>query len=142
MRWAVDRALIRELTARYNHCFDSGDATGFASTFLHEGEVVIEGGPTISGHDALVAMCTQTPYGTMHVTTDAEVTLDGDRATQRCTILVVGRPGAGRPGDEPRRHPSLQRSGIYDDELVRTPEGWRFVRRRVTLDSPTRPESR
>lgn len=135
LRWVVDRARIRELTARYNHCFDSGDAEGFAATFLPDGEVEIEGGPTISGRDALVSMCSKTPFGTMHVTTDAEVVVGGDRATQHCTILVVGRPGGkGREG-ETRRSPTLERSGYYRDELVRTPEGWRFARRKVSLDS-------
>ena len=132
--WLVDRARIRELTARYNHCFDSGDAEGFAATFVDDGEVVIEGGPTLSGRAALVEMCERTPFGTMHVTADAEVTVAGDRATQHCTLLVIGRPGAVQRDGEARRAPIIQRSGYYHDELVRTPDGWRFARRRAALD--------
>lgn len=133
-QWAVDRSLIVELTARYNHCFDSGDAEGFAATFVDDGVVEVEGGLTISGHDALVAMCRRTPVGTMHVTTDAEVAVQGDRATQHCTIMVLGRPGGKTRSGEERAIPTIERTGYYHDELARTEDGWRFVRRHVVLD--------
>ena len=35
--WLLDRARIRELTARYNRCFDDGDPEGFADTFTEDG---------------------------------------------------------------------------------------------------------
>jgi uncharacterized protein (TIGR02246 family) len=132
MTWLVDRTRIRELTARYNRCFDDGDPEGFAGTFIEDGVMEVEGGPTTTGRAALAEMVRRTPYGIVHVTVDAVVEVDGDRAVQDVTLLVVARPPADVPAD--KRYSRLQRSGRYHDELVRTPEGWRFARRTVALD--------
>jgi uncharacterized protein (TIGR02246 family) len=132
MAWLVDRARIRELTARYNRCFDDGDPEGFAATFIEDGAMEVAGGPTTTGRAALAEMVRRTPYGIVHVTVDAIIEVDGDRAVQDVTLLVVARPPADAPAD--RRHSRLQRSGRYHDLLVRTPEGWRFERRTATLD--------
>jgi uncharacterized protein (TIGR02246 family) len=130
--WLVDRARIRELTARYNRCFDDGDAEGFAATFTEDGVMEVVGGPTTTGRAALTEMCRRTPYGVVHVTADATVEVDGDRAVQDVTVLVVSRPAPDAAPSE--RLSRLQRSGRYHDELVRTPGGWRFARRTVRLD--------
>jgi len=132
VRWLLDRAQIRELTARYNRCFDDGDPEGFAATFTEDGVMEVAGGFSVSGRDALAEMCRRTPYGVVHATVDATVEVDGDRATQDVTVLVIARP---KPDAEPEaRHSHLQRTGRYSDELVRTPGGWRFARRAVVLD--------
>ena len=130
--WMVDRARISDLTARYNRCFDDGDPDGFAATFTEDGSMEVVGGPTTTGRAALAEMCRRTPYGIVHVTVDAIVEVDGDRAVQDVTLLVVARPRADVPAD--KRRSRLQRSGRYRDQLVRTPEGWRFAHRAATLD--------
>ena len=132
LAWIVDRARIAELTARYNRCFDDGDTEGFAANFTEDGVMEVVGGPTTTGRAALVEMCRHTPYGIVHVTVDAIVAVDGDRAVQDVTLLVVARPPHDAPAD--KRKSRLQRTGRYHDQLVRTPEGWRFARRTVTLD--------
>lgn len=127
-RWAADRARIVELTARYNHAFDRGDIEAYTACFTDDGVMEIEGGPRYQGRDGLADMARGTPPGAiMHVTTDAVVTVDGDRATQDVTLLVVGLP------TEANRGSRLTMSGSYADELVRTADGWRFARRRVRL---------
>ena len=130
--WMVDRARIRQLTASYNRCFDDGDAEGFAATFTEDGVMEVVGGPRTEGRHALAEMVRRTPYGIVHVTVDAIVEVDGDRAVQDVTLLVVGRPAPDAPRDQ--RRSTLQRSGRYHDELVRTTDGWRFARRTCTLD--------
>jgi uncharacterized protein (TIGR02246 family) len=132
LAWVVDRARIRELTARYNRCFDDGDPDGFAATFTEDGVMEVVGGPTTTGRAALAEMVRHTPYGIVHVTVDAIVDVDGDRAVQDVTLVVLARPPDDTPRDKRRSH--LQRTGRYRDELVRTPEGWRFARRSATLD--------
>jgi uncharacterized protein (TIGR02246 family) len=132
IRWLVDRTRIRELTARYNRCFDDGDISGFAATFTEDGIMEVEGGFRVQGRSELEKMCERTPYGVVHVTVDPTVEVDGDRAVQVSTILVVQRP---KPDAGPsERTSSLSRTGRYRDELVRTPQGWRFAKRTVTLD--------
>ena len=49
--WLLDRARIRELTARYNRCFDDGDPEGFAATFTEDGVMEVAGGPSTSGRE-------------------------------------------------------------------------------------------
>ena len=132
IRWLVDRTKIRELTARYNRCFDDGDSEGFAATFTEDGVMEVDGGFTVSGRAALEQMVRNTPYGIVHVTTDATVCVDDSHAVQDTTVLVLQRPKPDAAPDE--RTSSLFRTGRYHDELVRTPEGWRFTRRTATLD--------
>jgi len=132
LQWLVDRTRIRDLTARYNRCFDDGDAEGFAATFTEDGVMEVVGGFETRGREALAKMCSRTPYGVVHVTVDATVEVDGDRAVQDVTIMVLQRP---KPDAAPaERHTTLERSGRYHDELVRTPDGWRFARRSANLD--------
>jgi len=77
-------------------------------------------------------MCRRTPYGIVHVTADATVEVDGDRAVQDTTVLVLQRPKPDAAPEE--RISTLFRTGRYHDELLRTDEGWRFVRRSASLD--------
>lgn len=132
LRWLVERTRIRELTARYNRCFDDGDAEGFAATFTEDGVMEVNGHVMAQGRDGLVELCRRVPYGVVHVTVDPIVEMDGDRAVQDVTIITLQRPKPDAGPDE--RGTRLDRSGRYRDELVRTAEGWRFVRRSVTLD--------
>lgn len=128
-RWAVDRALILDLTARYNRAFDNGDVDAYAAVFTEDGVMEIEDtGPRFEGRAALAEMCRNTPAAIRHVTVDPVVTIDGDTATQEVTLVVVGRPAPGQRGS------TVQSSGRYVDRLVRTPDGWRFAHRSVRLD--------
>ena len=132
VRWLLDRAQIRELTARYNRAFDDGDPEAFAATFTEDGVMAVDGTFSVEGGPGLAEMVRHTPYGVVHVTVDATVEVDGDRAVQDVKLLVLSRPGPdGKPGASSR----LTNSGRYHDELVRTPDGWRFARRTAFLDA-------
>ena len=131
VRWLLDRAQIRELTARYNRAFDDGDPDGFAATFIEEGVMEVEGTFSVSGRDGLAEMVRHTPYGVVHVTVDATVEVDGDKAVQDVKMLVLSRPG---PDAGAGARTTLSNSGRYHDELVRTADGWRFTRRTAVLD--------
>ena len=132
VQWLVDRTRIRELTARYNRAFDDGDAEAFAATFTPDGVMEVTGSFEVRGHEGLAQMCRRIPYGIVHVTVDAIVEVDGDRAMQDVTVMVLQRPKPDAGPDE--RISRLDRSGRYRDELVRTPDGWRFSKRTATLD--------
>lgn len=123
----MDRIEIGELTARYNRCFDEQDAEAWAEVFTEDGGLAIVGGQTVRGRDDLRSMCRATGYGTVHMTTDPVIVVDGNRARQSCT-LILGR----RTADPKSSRFAL--TGRYDDELVRTAEGWRFANRVITLD--------
>ncbi len=63
-----------------------------------------------------------------HVTTDDLIAIDGDRATRVCTLMVLQPlPDGGTV---------VTNRGRYEDELVRTSEGWRFASRVGQLGWP------
>lgn len=124
----ADKLAIRELTARYNRGFDDNEPDAFAATFTEDGALEIVGGMTISGTDGLREMARSTGWGVVHLTTDSIIEVDGDRATQDCYLIVVNRT------KEPPSS-SFGNTGRYRDTLVRTPGGWKFQKRSVTLDA-------
>ena len=65
------------------------------------------------------------------MTVDATVEVDGDTAVQDVKLLVLARPG---PEAAAGAKSKLTNSGRYHDELVRTPDGWRFRHRTAVLD--------
>lgn len=68
------------------------------------------------------AMAETTVY--RHLAFNEVIDIDGDRASARNYLLVL-RMTDGKP--------SVSLTGYYEDELVRTPEGWRFASRLVAI---------
>lgn len=128
----VDRIAIRELAARYNDAWEEEQPEAWAATFTTDGVLEIGGDPVAEGREALRLMLAAAGGGTIHMTTDAVIEVDGDRATHRCRLLTA-RP-ASETGD-------LVLSGIgrYTDNLVRTPDGWRFARRSAVVSAVADP---
>lgn len=136
---ADDQLAIHQLLARYNFAIDFGDIDGWAATFTPDGVFecvgVAEGSPLGGRHagtEALKAYAT-THYGlnqgrARHWNWNLLIDGDGDDATMRC---YLGAYSAGQ-GDSA----ALRATGVYDDVLVRTPDGWRFASRTVTVDAP------
>ena len=61
---------------------------------------------------------------TMHRLSNLAITVDGDEATAHSYVDAILMAPDGQSGLNPR--------GFYDDELVRTPDGWRIAHRRFT----------
>ncbi|MGB9225649.1 nuclear transport factor 2 family protein [Mycobacterium sp.] len=114
---------IRELLAAYALALDAGDVDGCVQLFTADGEFLVYG-RTFAGHDGIGTMFRDAPRG-LHLTGVSRIDVDGDTATARSQVLFV-------------RAADLQlRPALYDDELVRADEQWRFRRRRcrfVTSD--------
>jgi uncharacterized protein (TIGR02246 family) len=115
----VSDTAIRELLAAYALALDAGDVDGCVQLFTADGEFLVYG-RTFAGHDGIGKMFRDAPRG-LHLTGVSRIDVDdvsGDTATARSQVLFV------RAGD-------LQlRPALYDDELVRAGECWRFRRRR------------
>ena len=129
-----DHEEIRQLLARYNFAIDLGDIDGWVACFTPDGSFECLGLP--DGHPfggkhigaaALRAYC-EGHFGRgkgrgRHGNFNLLIEGDGDEATMQCYMDAyrVGlRDGA---------------TGIYRDTLQRTPGGWRFVTRQVTVDA-------
>lgn len=120
-----DEMEIRALVAAYADAVNRRDADGMAAVLAPDGIIEKPGyGDPVQGRDKILKrysrlqrerefLCQQIHSGVVHV--------DGDRASARWwfseTKLAVGGENW------------LTMVGVYQDECVRLPEGWRFSRR-------------
>ena len=115
-----DRDEILQLLYRYNHAIDNGDAEGWADTFTADA-VFDAGGNLMSGREDLVAFASSV-HGSRHVVANPVIDIAGDTATVRAYILL----SRGEP---------LSVVGTYEDDVVRTDDGWRFAKRVFTPEA-------
>jgi len=111
-------ALIDQDWASYESCFTPGAALDFSST----------GGPTGPPADAAAWMAT-TMAGftvTFNVIGNAQIRVDGDAATSRTAFTMLLKTAGESPS-------YIDVRGWYDDEHVRTADGWRISRRTESL---------
>jgi hypothetical protein len=126
---------IRTLTARSGVTFDTGDGPAYGATYTADGEMWLDGERLCQG-TAELAELAATPRGFVHVTSDPIIEVDGDTATQQCTLLLYRM-------SRDKSTVTLFGVGRYEDHLVRTGEGWRFASRHGTLhtSAPSTPTS-
>jgi hypothetical protein len=77
-------------------------------------------GQVLTGRDALLGFASSV-HGMRHVVSNPLVDVAGDSAHVRAYLVVY----AGG---------SIAILGAYEDEVVRTPDGWRFAKRVFTAD--------
>ena len=122
---------IRDLTAQYNYLADTGNAVGYAELFVPDGEFDVVGHAVYRGRDQLIGLITRADTAAdlkpVHITADPHIEISGDAARQRCRLITCVRSADGSRND-------LVNTGWFYDELRRTPDGWRFVRRRAEVD--------
>lgn len=125
----ADRAAIATLTARFNRAADGTDPQELLALFTDDGVMEMRGGAdgerTFTGPE-LAALVAPVAAQRVHMTMDAIIEVDGDRASQECTLLLCTRA--------PRRGVGALFTGRYSDEFVRTTAGWRFRRRVAEVD--------
>jgi actinorhodin biosynthesis protein ActVIA len=127
-----DYADIQQLYARYNLAIDTGDAEAWAGTFTPDGVF----NNTNKGHDGLVQFIKdwrekRDGANRRHLNSNMVLTPtpDGAKGAIYLLLLNVGvRPA------------TIATTGIYEDVLVRTPQGWRFRSRIVHADPAPRTE--
>ena len=123
----ADQLEIRELVARYNYAIDEGRPEEWVATFVPDGtfESTLLGKHT--GPEALHAFVTGyiAAVNGRHCTSDFTVEIDGDDARSCCYLIAVNNAAA----------PIISATAVYDDILRRTPDGWRFVHRKVAADT-------
>lgn len=117
-----DELRIRDLVATYALAVGQRDAKAWGNTWTEDAEWNVLGRAP-KGRADIVALweglMSQFPL-IVHSATDGVVRVDGDRATGTWAITENGRRASGD---------AVLVLGRYDDQYVRTPEGWRFRRR-------------
>ena len=135
--YAIDRAEIADLMARYLFAMDYLDADAYAECFTEDGVLDYARGTTV-GREAIRAEAAEfreaigrifqrpdgSPAKLRHLVQHKSMRIEGDRAWHTglwWEMTDGGLGGALKP----------ESFGTYEDELVRTAGRWLFARRKV-----------
>ena len=122
-----DRQDISEVLVRYATGIDRRDWPLFRTVFTDDCELDYGEIGAWSGVDAVTDFMEQVHAmagHTLHRLSNQVITVDGDTATARTYIDALIMAADNTSG--------VNGIGFYDDELVRTADGWRIARRRFT----------
>lgn len=132
---ACDILAIAHLAAAYADAVSRGQVAEACLTYAEDGELHSPTTEPAIGRDAVTATIVATTanlefvFQTVH---QGLVQVDGDIARARSPITEWARRSSdARP---------IQFLGVYEDECVRTSEGWRFARRTLLPRTMGRPE--
>lgn len=120
-----DRQDIADVLLRYATGIDRKDWPLFRAVFTDDCELNYGEVGSWHGVDAITEFMQQAhefASHTMHRLTNQVITVDGDAAESRTYVDALILVGDGNAG--------VNAAGFYDDELVRTDDGWRVARRR------------
>jgi uncharacterized protein (TIGR02246 family) len=128
---ADDRFEIQNLYGKYSHAVDFGDADGWARTFTPDG-VFVTPGATFTGYAELAKFVTDAVARrgttTRHFPSNVVVDPTAAGASGKGYFALIRISEGGKPGE-------VRVTGRYQDELVRTADGWRFSRREAFTDA-------
>jgi uncharacterized protein (TIGR02246 family) len=125
---AQDYFEIQQLYSKYNHAIDSGDGEAYADTFTPDGVF-----NNNAGREALVKFVKDAWVGRMngatrqHWNTNLLINGDSNKATGSVYLMLV---------DLSTKPVSVMTMAMYDDQLVKTPQGWRFTKRQTKRVGP------
>jgi 3-phenylpropionate/cinnamic acid dioxygenase small subunit len=117
---------IRELLHRYCFCMDEGRFAELAALFAEDGEWIAPYRSAKGPADIAAWLQQSVPPQPRRVhyvmNSIIDIDRDGTRASARSNYLVMVEGPNG---------PVPSVCGVYDDVLVKQPEGWRFQRREL-----------
>jgi 3-phenylpropionate/cinnamic acid dioxygenase small subunit len=122
---------IQNLYANYAHALDEGKGDAFAATFTEDGEFTGQSQPgqprrqPIKGKEALARMGGRGGGGSRHFMANLSVNPTPEGARASAYFIQYNTK------DTP---PSIFLLAVYDDTLVKTPQGWKFSKRVVYRD--------
>lgn len=123
----ADRQEIADVLVRYATGVDQRDWTQFRTCFTDDCVADYGDIGVWNGADAITAWMEQAHRDcghTLHRITNQVIGADGDGARARCYVDAVVMMAGNQSG--------VRAVGFYDDELVRTADGWKVARRRYT----------
>jgi hypothetical protein len=130
-----DRLAIEQLLIRYCHAIDQRDWDAYRAVYTHDAVIDdVSAGPGNSVDDmvAFLPQALEKVVLIQHAISTSLVSIDGDTATAKtiCHCPVVLDRGDGKT--------QMFFQGLwYDDELVRTPDGWKISNGRKSDTSTT-----
>jgi ketosteroid isomerase-like protein len=133
----IAKAAIAELITRYAALNDSGDWDALAALYTEEGRMNRPTAPDdfVVGRDEILAAFKARPRrDARHIVANVLVVLDDPTHARATSQILLYTAAPGRDGALPLQSTTPPLVGTYEDRLVRTGEGWRFVERRGKLD--------
>lgn len=124
---ADDTIEMLQLYARYNTAIDTGDGDGFARCFVADG--VFDGGMGVqTGHEAIASFARKTHEAMPGMRHNAgNIVFDESAEGATGSAFLIGYLAGGGF--------KVIVTGRYQDELVRSPDGWRFAKRIFRADT-------
>jgi 3-phenylpropionate/cinnamic acid dioxygenase small subunit len=123
----TDREDIAEVLVRYATGIDRRDWPLFRTVFTDDCELDYGEIGTFTGVDVVtkfMELSHSAAGHTLHRLTNQTITVNGDRAQARTYVDGLIMAADNKSG--------VNAIGYYDDEIVRTADGWRIARRRFT----------
>lgn len=128
---ALDDVAIRNLIARIAQFADTGEAEEYMQCFTPDARWEMPGAPRRGRADILAGSRARRESGeigpgsaTRHVVGTIVVEVDGDAARARSYFQFFAQTTT---------RPQLRLLGHYDDQFVRSSDGWLLDHRRITL---------
>lgn len=130
LRHLVDRLAIHDLLNLYSEAIDTKNFALLDEVFTSDGvgDYTASGGirGTLTQMKTWLAQALSIFTVVQHLVTNVKVEIRGDEATSSCYLFnPLGYPKGGGEIE------MLYCGGLYRDELVRTPKGWRIRERRI-----------
>lgn len=122
---AIDMILIQQLLARYGHALDNADWDTLASLFTDDASIDYTSARAAAVHhgiDDIVGYFRAANHPAAHHVTNVVIDAEADPAGR---VEVISKFIA--PFTRERNVPTRLFGGDYRDEVVKTPDGWKFV---------------
>lgn len=123
-----DRAAIIDVTVRYAWALDMRSWDDLDAVFLPDATAYMT--EDLQGRDAIkdrVRRALEPLDASQHIIANHQITVIGDQASCRCYLQAQHvREAAGRS-------PNFIVAGRYEDQLVRTTDGWRIAHRNLVI---------
>lgn len=125
---AEDKIAIQELSNTHVKYLDAHEVEAWAGCWVPNGKFIATYG-TFEGHEAIKEFIrghikAGKEDGARHTLVNYVIEGDGDRATVYSLVVKV----------QVEKAPFIIATGVYNDVVVRTPEGWKFESRQLDVD--------
>lgn len=120
-----DIEAIKQVVARYAFAFDERDVDEWLACWAGDGVLHRTNGQTVIGHEALGVYFREFQGRGRHVVSNSVIAVQGDIASHRSYVQYFDR----------NNNHALIMFGIYEDQLKRVDESWRFTSRRAIPDA-------
>jgi len=126
----LDERAVEQVAVAYAYAIDQRDWEALKEVFLPDATADLATPDTLVGVEEIterIRRALEPLDASQHLVGSHQVRITGDTATHRCYVQAQHVRRAADPT------PNFIVAGRYEDELVRTPDGWRIAHRRLVI---------